>query len=328
MYDQIPLPRYYHYRDKLRTEERIPDFPSGTGVFGQISFNIIFQTLVYVQNDYAAFLAHCEEWKETGNRMDSIHLGLQVAHAMTSLWDHMGYGLAITFGLPIPLGQTRLLTAVQALKDGADSRLGELCNHLLRLYDDDSPLRKKYRNPWAHEIHENFIQRSTDDDSRNKLQRMERQLEASYDHLKEGLRLYRRIMGEYAPHINYGFPLQPPVQRRIISHRLSARRLPQAYIDEVRDAIGPMILSGGPEAVPYCSPNKWDRFEAEVHNHAASTVAGIDFSKVRLSLSPAIMDQTLHVFVDIIRQEVIGKLRFRLSLSGARPPHDQHGVGV
>lgn len=201
MYNQIP--EKYYSQKQQEFLEQISDLRfQDKQKYGHFAFNTIRQYLIFVINDYAAFIAHANKWRDMGNRMDSIHLGLRTAQEFFNLWDHIGFSLNAIFNLGLKKGNVNFVKAIDDLCSAAKNKnedLREMSAELKNIYDSDVELRNKYRKKIVHRYHEVFFYDDLNESQEEKLERLEETLKESFDRLIQGLEKLRGIIDKFAP---------------------------------------------------------------------------------------------------------------------------------
>ncbi|MFW6047374.1 MAG: hypothetical protein ACOCP4_06295 [Candidatus Woesearchaeota archaeon] len=151
MYNQIPEKEYSYYQQKYY--KQIGNYSlEEKDFFGYYTFKIIKQVLKHFVNDYAAYRAHYEKWKNTGNRLHTIHFGLNVVQEFVSFWDYIGYDLNMIFELRIKNNEVNFSKAVDSICKKFNGKLRRLTIELKNLFEEDKNLRD-YRNEFVHRFH-------------------------------------------------------------------------------------------------------------------------------------------------------------------------------
>jgi len=204
MYNLIPHERYsYHLQNMLRDLGPM-SFSTKSSIFGHISFNISQQTILYFIMDYAAFLAHNDKWKKSGNVNETIHLGLNVVNNFSAFWDHIGYEMNLIFELGKKPENTCYRDIIGKMCNTKNKRLKKQCVKLQQIYDNQKDIRDYYRNPYTHRIHECFFKRNESDTPKSKLIRLSESLDKCYKELIKAFRIYYEIIDKYSPKKDFG----------------------------------------------------------------------------------------------------------------------------
>lgn len=213
IYNQIPDQLYSKYI-QLLLKDVLYEFPQNT-TLGFTCYNILRNVIIFYQHDYAAFLAHMEKWQQTGNNMDSIHLGLKVAQDFTTFWDYMAFQINMIFCLNIEEDKIAFNFVLNRLRKISNNALSQSIDNLKSIYNKEESFRKRYRNTFTHRYHDVFFQRNKEDTYQGKLEMLSTELETSYNNMISGLNEFRIMINNHSPNTNTGYFLKEGIKYNI-----------------------------------------------------------------------------------------------------------------